>query len=88
MIIIRSKRFTKSFNKRIKDKSPLLNQFKKRWQLFTNDSSNPILKDHSLKGSLLGFRSFSIAGDIRIIYKKEGENITLFDIGTHNQVYK
>lgn len=88
MIIVRGKRFTKSFKKRIENNLSLLSQFKKRWQLFANDSSNPLLKDHSLKGSLLGFRSFSITGNVRLIYKKEGETVNLFDIGSHNQVYK
>ena len=43
--------------------------------------------DHKLIGSLEGFRSFSITGDIRVVYRKDGAEIELYDIGTHNQVY-
>jgi addiction module RelE/StbE family toxin len=56
--------------------------------MFEKDENHPLLKNHSLKGNLSGYKAFSITGDIRVIYKKEKNKIILYDIGAHNQVYK
>lgn len=52
------------------------------------NSRNPLLHDHQLKGGKSGYRSCSITGDIRLLYRITGDIIELLDIGTHNQVYK
>lgn len=52
-----------------------------------SDPKQALLNDHALHGDLEGYRSFSVTGDIRVVYKIEGETIKLFDIGRHNQVY-
>lgn len=82
-----SKDFKKHFQKRILPNPSLASKFDKRFKLFINDSKNPLLKDHPLKGKKIGLRAFSITGDIRVIYQIIGEIIYFFDIGTHNQVY-
>ena len=88
MKIIRTKRFEKCFNKRIKNDPSLVNQFKKCFLIFEKEENHPLLKTHFLKGNLSGYKAFSISGDIRVIYKKEKDTIILYDIGIHNQVYK
>lgn len=58
-------------------------------QVFQSDPFAPTLRNHPLKGSMQGKRSFSVTGDIRIIFE-EYERYTLvlmLDVGTHNQVY-
>lgn len=64
---------------------------KERIELFQVDKSNPLLRDHGLKGTMYPMRSFSITGDLRIIYEEvefQGDKLVIFiDIGTHNQVY-
>jgi addiction module RelE/StbE family toxin len=58
-------------------------------QVFQNDPFDSVLRNHPLRGSMLGKRSFSATGDMRIIFE-EYENYTLvlmLDAGTHNQVY-
>jgi len=87
MIIVYHNDFEKALRKRIQLNSPLYKKFKTRLSLFISNPSDPILKDHKLTGEKVGFRAFSVAGDTRVIYKKEGETITLYDIGGHNQVY-
>lgn len=82
-----SRDFKKHFQKRILSNSSLTSRFDERFELFLNDSKNPLLKDHPLKGNKIGLRAFSITGDIRVIYQIIGETIYFFDIGTHNQVY-
>lgn len=47
-----------------------------------------LLNDHSLKGSKDGHRSFSITGDVRVIYRETESAYIFKDVGTHNQVYK
>lgn len=47
------------------------------------------LRNHPLRGSMLGERSISVTGDIRIVFKEYDnyKKVTLLRIGTHNQVY-
>ena len=88
MTVEYSKKFLKYFRKRILPKSSLVKRFEQRLKLFKTDVSNPLLKDHSLTGEKIGFRAFSVTGDIRIIYKMIDDIAIFYDIGTHNQVYK
>jgi addiction module RelE/StbE family toxin len=81
--------FTKHYLKRIVSSPKLHKQFKERFNLFLNNQSSPILHDHPLQGDKKGTRSFSISGNLRIIYQRIDENsIVLLDIGAHNQVYR
>ena len=80
--------FKKSYKKRISNNPKLVLKTAQKINLFQEDSDQPILRDHQLKGSKNNLRAFSITGDIRIVYMKiSEEHIVLLDIGTHNQVY-
>lgn len=87
MIVQRHKQFLKSYHRRIISQSAIDRKFEERLKLFLQDPKDPILKDHGLTGKKKTFRAFSITGDIRVVYKIEGNIIRLYDIGTHNQVY-
>lgn len=56
---------------------------------FGENRYDPTLHDHPLKGKMKGLRAFSAGFDLRVIYREEGDFITviLLDGGTHNQVY-
>lgn len=57
--------------------------------IFMINPKDKRLKNHSLKGSLIGKRAVSVDYDLRIIFE-EFENYTLvifLDLGTHNRVY-
>lgn len=82
------KRFRKHYKQRILPHKNLDNRFEERYHLFLENSSNPILKDHALIGTMKGYRAFSVTGDIRVVYRTEHDTILFYDIGTHNQVYK
>ena len=45
-------------------------------------------KDHSLKGSWLGFREFHISGDLLVIYYIKENTMYLTRIGTHSQLFQ
>lgn len=62
--------------------------FQVRLLEFLENPRNPLLYDHPLKGSLQQFRSFSVTGDIRVIYHYlEADKIQLLRIGSHSQLY-
>ena len=49
---------------------------------------HPLLKNHPLTGAKRELRSFSVTGDVRIVYQLSGDDDAIFfDIGSHNQVY-
>lgn len=79
--------FAKNYKKRIAQTPKLVNQFQKQLEKFIHDPNNQILKDHKLVGAKSEFRAFAITGDIRVVYKIVDEEIWLYDIGSHNQVY-
>ncbi|MEK7648753.1 MAG: type II toxin-antitoxin system RelE/ParE family toxin [Patescibacteria group bacterium] len=63
-------------------------KFKERLALMTTDEFNPPLNNHALHGRYLGYRSISITGDLRAIYKRIGHDTILFvDIGSHSNLY-
>ncbi|OIP86658.1 type II toxin-antitoxin system mRNA interferase toxin, RelE/StbE family [Candidatus Shapirobacteria bacterium CG_4_8_14_3_um_filter_35_11] len=83
-----SPQFDKHFKKRISENDKLTKQFVQRLNYFIDNPKHPLLKDHLLTRNKTGLRSFSINGDLRVIYKIINENKVLFyDIGSHNQVY-
>ena len=77
--------FSKHFRKRISPFPKLGNLVKQRIKIFLTD---PVaVKDHALIGQKAGKRSFSVNGDMRIIYEDLGDRYLFIDIGSHNQVY-
>lgn len=81
--------YTKCFLKKFK-KLPvkIQNKFEDRIGLFSQNTTNPILRDHRLTGNLVDMRAFCITEDYRVIYKYTGKNeIKLMNIGNHSNVY-
>ena len=76
------KNFKKNYDKRIFPNEKLRKQAEERTSIFL---INP--KDHVLKGNMKPKRSFSVSGDIRIIYLEYKNHYLFLDIGSHNQVY-
>ncbi len=81
--------YTKSFVKQFSKLSPnLRQQFKNRQVLWLENPSSPILHTHPLKGRYLGYYSINITGDVRALYKLQGQSIVVFGfIGSHSQLY-
>ena len=57
---------------------------------FRENPLDPQLKNHALKGAMRGKRSFSVTGDVRVIFKEEEKYTVVFmlDVGGHAQVYR
>jgi addiction module RelE/StbE family toxin len=82
------KKFQKNYIKRIKFSKKLDTNFHEKVELFVVDPNNKILNNHCLIGKMKGLYSFSITGDIRIVYQWiNSERVLFLDIGSHNQVY-
>ena len=79
--------FIKIYKKRFSHRPNIRKRFEERLRLFSDNSANPILKDHALGVKMLGKRAFSVTGDIRVVYYTHDETAYFVDIGTHNQVY-
>ncbi len=85
MKIITNRAFDKKF---LKLAPKIRAQFNNRVELFKENSSNPLLKNHALHGDMSGLKAFSINGDFRVIYATINyETVIFLSIGTHNQVY-
>lgn len=86
--ILYHRNFLKSYTKRIKNNSKLKLAFEQRVREFCIDPAASQLHNHQLIGQKQNFRSFSITGDIRLVYQFiDKQTVLFFDIGSHNQVY-
>lgn len=77
--------FLKHFKKRLS--SSAKDKFYQRLYLFEENPKDPVLRDHKLMGEKANLRSFSVTGDIRVIYSIKGDTMYFVEIGTHNQIY-
>jgi addiction module RelE/StbE family toxin len=85
MQILVTKRFKKQYIKLPQKTQQLCD---KKLKQFFDDPNSPSLKNHPLKGKLIGRRAFSVTDDYRIIYRfLDKKTIKLIDLGTHSQVY-
>lgn len=48
---------------------------------------DPLLNNHALGGKYAGFRSINITGDLRVLYKKNGEFVIFVKIDSHSNLY-
>jgi addiction module RelE/StbE family toxin len=85
MVIETTKGFDKQYSKlNFKVKTA----FKRRVELFKANPFDVSLRNHTLKGKYLGYRSIDITGDVRALYTTQGDTIIIFGfIGTHSQLY-
>lgn len=83
-------RYSKQFIKQLaKQPTKVQKAFYARITIFEENPHEPLLRNHALKGSLKGFYSIRITGDVRAIYEIIGDEVYLYQmIGTHAQLYK
>ena len=85
--IYRDKTFEKRFKTRISPNENLVKQFEFRLSMFKEGVRGKPLDDHGLKGKKHMFRAWSVAGDIRVVYRETDAFYEFLDIGSQNQVY-
>lgn len=81
--------YSRTFAKKFKRLSRTLQQrVITRQKLFRENRRHPFLKDHALSGEFEGCRSFSVTGDVRVIYQMLGTSKAVFlSVGTHHELY-
>jgi mRNA-degrading endonuclease YafQ of YafQ-DinJ toxin-antitoxin module len=66
----------------------LRDAFYSRQDVWLTDRRSLLLEDHRLSGAYDRCRSFSVTGDVRVIYRFESPDLASFlDIGTHHELY-
>ena len=58
-------------------------------EIFSKNPSHSVLRNHALRGAMLGKRAISVTGDVRIIFQEFDDYLVVvfLNVGTHNQVY-
>lgn len=82
--------FHKDFLKRLKKLQPQdRERLRNKLQIFREQPHHPILRNHSLHGSYVGFHSIDIKPDLRAVYKiLNGDSVMFQYLGSHSQLYK
>ena len=81
--------FHKNFDKQYKKlRETERIKVQKRLSIFLEDPFNSLLRNHPLKGEYTDYRSIDITGDLRAIYKFNGEDQCIFvAVDTHSNLY-
>ena len=79
------KKFLKQYKKL---KANHQKKFKERRDIYLYDQFHPVLNNHPLTGRYSGYRSFSVTGDLRVIFKHEStDSVILVNLDSHNNLY-
>ncbi|MDQ3689676.1 MAG: type II toxin-antitoxin system YafQ family toxin [Chloroflexota bacterium] len=54
---------------------------------FATDPTDPLLRNHKLKGDLSDYWAFSVDDDLRVLFRWDGDVCFLVNLGTHDEVY-
>ncbi len=84
--VVIHKRFLKQFRKLPRS---VQNAFQSRRDLFLQNPADPLLRIHELHGNFIGYKSFNVNADIRVVYKDLDEDtLILVAIGSHSELYE
>ena len=84
MRVIASTRFMRKAGKLCDPQASMLRAALRR---FAVDSQDPLLRTHKLKGELDAYWAFSVDSDLRVMFRWEGDEAFLVNLGSHDQVY-
>ena len=54
---------------------------------FAADPKDPLLRTHKLSGELAGYWAFSVDDDIWVLFRWDGDEAFLVNVGSHDEVY-
>ncbi|HEV2006855.1 MAG TPA: hypothetical protein VGQ85_09600 [Candidatus Limnocylindrales bacterium] len=54
---------------------------------FVVDPHDPLLRTHKLKGELSDYWAFSVDGDLRVLFRWDGDRAFLVNLGSHEEIY-
>lgn len=68
-------------------KEPQASMHRAALRRFAADPRDPLLRTHKLKGELADYWAFSVDDDLRVVFRWEGEEVFLVNLGSHHEVY-
>lgn len=54
---------------------------------FAADPQDALLRTHKLKGDLGAYWAFGVDDDLRVLFRREGEEASFVNLGSHDEVY-
>lgn len=54
---------------------------------FAADPADPLLRVHKLKGELRDYWSFTVDDDLRVLFRWDGDEAFLVNLGSHDEMY-
>ncbi len=89
MKLLKTEFYSKKERAFLKKHSNLFEKYKETLKKLKTDPFSDSLKTHKLKGNLKDFYACSINYEYRIVFiiLIQDDEITLFDVGTHDEVY-
>ncbi len=82
--VIASTRFIRKARKLREPQASMLRAALRR---FAVDPQDPLLRTHKLKGELDAYWAFSVDSGLRVLFRWEGDEAFLVNLGSHDQVY-
>jgi mRNA-degrading endonuclease YafQ of YafQ-DinJ toxin-antitoxin module len=82
--VIASSRFVRKARKLREPQATMLRAALRR---FAADPQDALLRTHKLKGDLGAHWDFSVDDDLRVLFRWEGEEAFLVNLGSHDEVY-
>jgi mRNA-degrading endonuclease YafQ of YafQ-DinJ toxin-antitoxin module len=68
-------------------KEPRASMLRAALRRFASDPRDPLLRTHKLKGELAAYWAFSVDDDLRVLFRWDGEDVFLVNLGSHDEVY-
>jgi len=68
-------------------KEPQSSMLRAALRRFGTDPQDPLLRTHKLKGELADYWAFSVDDNLRVVFRWEGEEAFLVNLGSHDEVY-
>jgi mRNA-degrading endonuclease YafQ of YafQ-DinJ toxin-antitoxin module len=79
-----SSRFLRKARKLLEPQASMLRGALRR---FAADPNDALLRTHKLKGDLAAYWAFSVSDDLRVLFRWEGDEAFLVNLGSHDEVY-
>jgi mRNA interferase YafQ len=68
-------------------KEPQASLLRAALRRFAADPQDPLLRTHKLKGELSLYWSFRVDDDLRVLFRWNGDEAFLANVGSHDEVY-
>ena len=68
-------------------KEPQASMLRAALRRFAGDPQDALLHSHKLKGDLEAYGAFSVDDDLRVLFRWEGDEAFLVNLGSHDEVY-